>query len=701
MSIHNSLNIGFGRKVPLVLQAEAAECGLASLAMILEYHGKRYDLTQLRSKFGSSIKGVTLKDIVGVAEALELSTRPLRLELHELKQLKTPCIIHWDMSHFVVLVRVKSDHILIHDPAVGARKVSISETSKHFTGVALELHPTEQFSSIAQPSRVKISQLFGRFVGIKRTFFYLFVLAVLIEILGLVAPLFLSLVVDEAIVSADRDLLNVLALSFGFLLLLQVGISWLRSWSLMGLHASIEVQSRDNLAAHLLKLPVSYFESRHLGDILSRFGSQDTILNAVTEDIIEVILDGGMTILMLIVMFAIAPVLAMIAVIGACSYALIRVVTYTPIRQAEMEAIIWEARSETHLLETLRGIKAVKLNNAQNLRRIQWMNLNVEAINRNLEGEKIGLGIEAVNGLLVGLLTILMVWMGAQTILSGTLSVGLLLAFLAYSGVFLGRVSALTDTIIQLRMLKLHAERLADIALTAPEKTSGILAAKTGHNLKPVSIELRNISFRYSENEPFVLKNVSLHVASGEWIAIHGPSGGGKSTLLKIMSGLLQPTRGEVLINGEPLSYLGIDNFRRIAGVVLQEDQLFSGTLAENISFFSDSPDQGMIEASAKLASVHNDIIGLPMRYATLVGDMGTVLSGGQKQRVLMARALYKAPSILLLDEATSNLDVQNERHINSSINSLPLTRIVIAHRPETINAATRTIKMLDGRVAT
>jgi ATP-binding cassette subfamily B protein RaxB len=699
MSYFDRLNIRFRQRTPMVMQTEAAECGLASLAMIAGHHGQFVEMSALRAEFGSSLKGVTLKDVVAVADRMGFSSRPLRLELEELNQLRLPCILHWDMSHFVVLTSVTQNQVEIHDPAVGKRRLSMNEVSKHLTGVALELTPTEKFRTAKPPPRVKISQLFGRFVGLRRTFFYLIGIALVIEFFGLVSPWFMSLIVDEAIVSANMDLLNVLALGFGLILIIEAGVSWLRSWSLMGLNATIDAQASENLISHLLNLPVSFFESRHLGDILARLGSQDTILGALTEDFIEALLDGLMATLTLLVMLVISPMLASFAIFGAVVYGCLRLVSYAPIRAAEMEGIVWGARSETHLLETLRGIRSVKLNNAQALRRIQWMNFNVEAINRGLTESKINLAVSTTNIILMGLIEILVIWLGARAILAGTMSIGMLLAFLAYLNLFLMRVSALIDAGVELRMLGLHAERLADIALSEAEPDADNNGVGGELDKGPLSIELRNVSFRYSQNDPWVLENVSLTVQAREWLAIAGPSGSGKTTLLKILSGLAKPTRGEVLINGEPLTHYGIAKYRDRTGVVLQDDQLFSGSIGENISFFSDQPDQKKIELCAKLASVHEDIQTLPMRYATLVGDMGTVLSGGQKQRIVLARALYKMPGLLLLDEATSHLDVANERKINKSLAMLPVTRIVIAHRPETISAAERVIEMRDGEI--
>jgi ATP-binding cassette, subfamily B, bacterial CvaB/MchF/RaxB len=466
----------------------------------------------------------------------------------------------------------------------------------------------------------------------------------------------------------------------------------------MGLNASLKVQSRANLYSHLLNLPTSYFEARYLGDVMSRFGSQETILQAITGELVEAVLDGLMAAITLVIMLIFAPELALVVLAGAALYALLRWALYTPLRQASAEAIVWSARRDSHLLETLRGIRTVKLFNGQEERRVHWLNLLVETMNRQLTTEKLGLVFRAANGVLLGLLTILVVWLGARRVLDGRLSVGLLIAFLAYKDQFLQRVSELINKAVDLAMLRLHAERLADIALTPPEiRGSRPRPAHIEH--RPASIQLRNVSFRYSDYEPWVLKDLSLCVEAGESVAIAGPSGGGKSTLLKLLSGLVQPTQGEILVDGEPLTRIGLENYRSTIGVVMQDDQLFAGSIADNIGFFAERHDPERIEACAKLAAIHDEILAMPMGYDTLIGDMGTVLSGGQKQRVLIARALYRRPRILLLDEATSHLDIARERAVNDALRRLPMTRIAIAHRAETIQAADRVVQIAQGKI--
>lgn len=702
MSLLDGLSFGWGARLPLTLQTEAAECGLACLAMVAGYHGKPSDLTELRRHVAVSLKGVNLSNLVAMASELGLSSRPLRLELEELALLKTPCILHWDLNHFVVLKRVTRDSVVIHDPAVGVRKLTLAVVSRHFTGVALELTPLARFENAKPQQRVRLRSLLGRMVGLKRSLTQVFALALAIEVFAVMTPLFLQWVVDHALVSADRDLLLTLAIGFTLLLLLKTTVSAMRGWMLITVSAALKVQGRSNLLSHLLALPAEYFEARYLGDVMSRFGSQETILQAITTDVVEALLDGLLAIITLVIMFMFAPILAAVVLAGATLYGLLRWAGYAPLRQASAEAIVWAARGDSHFLETMRGIKTIKLFNAHEGRRARWLNLLVETVNRQIRTQNLQLLFTTANSLVIGVLLILVVWLGAQRVLDNLMTIGMLLAFISYKDQFLSRVSALIDKGVDLSMLRLHAERLADIALAQPEPRDPhpVVAAVPGRSdawPPPAAVEVRDLHYRYGNNEPWVLDGLSFRIEPGETVAIVGPSGCGKTTLLKILSSLLQPTRGEILVNGRPIAHSGLANWRSMIGVVMQDDQLFAGSIADNVSFFSDQPDLLRVETCCKLAAVNSEILAMPMGYNTLIGDMGTVLSGGQKQRLLIARALYRQPAVLLLDEATSHLDTASERAVNAAIRATRVTRIIIAHRPETIRSTDRVIALENG----
>lgn len=695
MEAFQRVNLGVGRKLPMTFQTEAAECGLACMAMIIGYHGGGADLPDLRRRFAVSLKGARLADLVRVADRVGFASRPLRVELDELRELQTPCILHWDLNHFVVLRAVRRRHIVVHDPSLGIRRVPIRQASEHFSGVALEMTPAGGFNPQRSAPRLRLTDVLGRMVGLKRSLAQVFMLALTIEAFAVVQPFFLQWVVDHALVSADRDLLATLALGFGLLMLLQVTVTALRGWILMVMSTSLKLQGRANLFSHLQRLPTAFFETRHLSDILSRFGSMEAIQNGLTGDLIEALLDGLLAIVTLAIMYLFSPLLASLVLASALLYGALRWALYTPLREASMGKIVWTARRDNHFLETLRAIKTIKLLGGQDERRAHWLNLLVETVNRDLVGQKLRLLFRVANGVLQGTVTIAVVWVGARLVLDNAFSVGMLLAFIAYKSQFSGRVSGLIDKAVDLRMLRLHGERLSDIVLTEPEAIDpGIGRAQ----VEP-SVEVRDLRFRYSAQDPWVLDGITFRIEAGESVAIVGPSGCGKTTLLKVLSSLLQPTSGQLLIGGEPVAHLGLEGYRRMLGVVMQDDQLLAGSIADNICFFDPQPSREEIERCAALAAIHDDIVAMPMGYDSLIGDMGAALSGGQKQRVLLARALYRKPRILLLDEATSHLDVALESSVNAAIRQSSMTRIIVAHRPETIRSADRTIALLDGRI--
>ena len=696
MDLLADLNFGSGKRLPVFLQTEAAECGLASVGMIACFHGHRIDLAGLRRRFTVSLKGATLAYLMQVAGRLHLAPRPLRLELEELPQLRAPCILHWNLNHFVVLKCADARGAVIHDPAFGMRRLSLAEVSKHFTGIALELSPTSDFHPADDRRRVHLRDLLGPVVGLKRSLAQVFVLALALQAIAIVSPFYMQWAVDGAVVSADRDLLTVLGLGFLMLAVMQVAISILRSWVVLYLSTTLNLQWLANVFSHLLKLPVSYFEKRHLGDVVSRFGAVSNIQRTLTSGFVEALIDGVMAIATFAMMLIYSAMLTAVAISAVALYGILRWAFYEPLRRATEEHIVHTAKQQSHFLETVRGVQSIKLFGRQEERRSRWLNLVVDAVNQDLATQKLGLGFRSANGLVFGVERIAIVWLGALLVLDSAFSVGMLFAFMAYKDQFSARVAGLIDKLIDLKMLNLQAERLADIVLTPPEHES----PPTPVDAIDASLEVRALSFRYSDTEPFVFMNCSFAVPPGESVAVVGPSGGGKTTLVKLMLGLLAPTDGKILAGGIDIQKLGIDRYRKLVGTVMQDDQLFAGSIADNVSFFDPSPDQAAIEHFARLASVHEDIVSMPMAYNTLIGDMGAALSGGQKQRILLARALYKRPRILFLDEATSALDVHKERTVNEAIRSLNLTRIIIAHRPETIASAERVIVLQGGKVA-
>lgn len=410
-------------------------------------------------------------------------------------------------------------------------------------------------------------------------------------------------------------------------------------------------------------------------------------------------LDGVLTIVTLVMMFLYSPSMAWIAIGAMVLYALGRWVWFRPLRNATEEQIVHAAKQQTHFIETVRGVRALKLFQRLDERRTSWLGLFVEQVNADLRTQKLNVLYRLMNGLLFGAERVLIIWLGARLVIAGDFTVGALLAFIAYKDQFVSRVSGLIDRLVEIRMLHLQGERLADIALAEQEQTSVEGLNRQELARLPATIDIKGLRYRYADGEPWVLDGVDLHVREGESVAIVGPSGCGKSTLLSVMLGIRIANEGDVLIGGQPLAKLGLEQLRSMIGVVMQDDVLFAGSIADNIAFFDQQVDHGWVEECARKAAVYEEIMAMPMGFNTLIGDMGAALSGGQKQRILLARALYKRPRLLFLDEATSHLDVMRETMVNQEIQALNMTRIIIAHRPETIASADRVITLEAGRV--
>ncbi|MBF4989482.1 peptidase domain-containing ABC transporter [Methylophilus sp. QUAN] len=699
MSFLSQLSFGLGRTLPITLQTEASECGLACLVMVSNYHGFRTDLATMRRLFLISIKGTTLSHLMGMAQAVGFTTRPVKLELEDLKDLRRPCILHWNFNHFVVLKEVGARHVVIHDPAMGIRKLTFEEVSAAFTGVALELWPNPGFKQVTFKQSVKLRDMMGHVTGLYRSLGQVLLLALALEVFALVSPFYMQWVVDHALVSADRDLLTTLALGFGLLVFMQQAISTVRAWVIMHMSTTLNVQWRANLFAHLIRLPVDFFEKRHLGDVVSRFGAIDQIQHTLTSTFVEAILDGVLTVATLAMMFLYSPTMAWIAIGAMLLYGLGRWAWFRPLRNATEEQIVHAAKQQTHFIETVRGVRALKLFQRLDERRSSWLGLFVEQVNADLRTQKLQVMYRLLNGLLFGVERILIIWLGAKLVMDGAFTIGVLLAFIAYKDQFVTRVSGLIDRMVEMRMLHLQGERLADIALAEQEPEVVDTMSKQEIEKLPANIVIQGLRYRYADGEPWVLDGVDLEIAEGESVAIVGASGCGKSTLMSIMLGLRPFKEGQILVGGQPLSKLGLSHLRNMVGTVMQDDALFAGSIADNIAFFDQQVDMAWVEECARKAAVYEEIAVMPMGFNTLIGDMGAALSGGQKQRILLARALYKKPKILFLDEATSHLDVAREAMVNQAIQALDMTRVIIAHRPETIASAKRVIVMVAGKV--
>lgn len=683
-----------GRRLPVILQAEQSECGLACLAMVLNFHGHRIDINTLRARLGATQQGLTLKSLVLLADRLELGARPLRLEPEELGKLQLPAILHWDMSHFVVLKALRRGRALVHDPALGEASHDAKAIAAHFTGVALELRPSPAFRQQDESRRLRLRDLWSYSEGFGRSFAQLLTLSLLLQLFALALPFYTQLFIDDVLVNQDFNLLQVMALGFFLVTLVRALTELLRTHVVLYLGNQMSFQFATNVCRHLLHLPLSWFTRRHPGDILSRFGALHHVKDFLCSGIVEVVIDGLMVAGTLALMFVYSPALTWVALVAVAVYGCLRFGMYGLFRRRNEELLHSGALESSNFLENLRAIQGIRLFGKEADRLAGWQNLYADVLNAGWRVQRLGIAVKFAHGLLIGTENIVLMLMGGYAVLNNQISIGMIMAYLAFKDQFYGRVFALIDKLFEFRLLELHLSRLADIALHEQEAHQHGIGAPPPQVCLVGGLQARGVGFRYHEQAPWLFRNVDLDVGNEEVVAVIGPTGCGKSTLLKLVMSLLQPEAGVVSLHGVPINVMGLEAFReRVAGV-MQDDALLSGSISDNITFFDPAPDRERVEYVASLAAIADDIRVLPMQYNTLVGSMGAALSGGQVQRILLARALYKRPRLLVLDEATSHLDVNTEKAVNKAIRQMKIARLVVAHRPDTILLADRILEL-------
>ena len=704
------LNFSFRRSVPLLLQTEMAECGPICVAMLAGYFGKHVDLAALRltcQRLGFSPQGTNLSELMTLANELQLNGTALKGEVDELLEMRLPCILHWKLQHFVVLTKItrrKGQYQYhINDPEVGAVVVNAKEFSSAFTGIVLSLTKHDAFRKASPSNKISFQGLFGECLGIKKQFSIILTLSFVLQMLSLAIPVYTQVIFDEVFALNASDLLNSLAVGFTGLVVFQVAIGALRGWSLIKLQGILGIQLAHNVFTHLLKLPYQFFSKRHIGDIQSRFGSIQSIQERMTNGLLATFIDGVMAFFLVILMFLYAWQLALCVVIAVLIYSVIKWVCFYKVQQEQLVLIKHDASLQTHFLETLRHIKTFTLFNLQKRREQTWLVQQSHVANSGIKVALWDLVLNHLQQIIFGLVNIGVLYLGAQLVLQQGLSMGMLIAFMAYKNQCTQRLTGLVDQLFQFKLLHLHMDRVADITLAeidnSIETKGGHEFAGRGQCIEHHQLELIDVSFAYAGHPP-VLQNINLVIDIGDSIVITGASGSGKTTLLHIMLGLLKPTSGEVRYNGQNIYKAGLRHYRHNIAAVLQGEHLLNGNVLENITMFAEQPSLVKCSRVLEQADMLQVIQSLPLGFYTLVGELGNIFSGGQIQRLLLARALYTEPKILFLDEATSHLDSRTEKQISTVIANLALTRICIAHRSETIAQFTTKLCLKDGNLS-
>jgi ATP-binding cassette subfamily B protein RaxB len=668
--------------------------------MIANCFGHDLDLNGLRQRFPFSMNGASLRGMMDVADRIGLNSRALRLEVSDFSQVQTPAILHWDLNHYVVLEQVRGKKAVIIDPTAGVGRVSmpLEEVSLHFTGLALEFDRKVEFTPISARAPVRIKGLFSGVTGLRRMLMQVVGLAVVLQTISIILPLQMQISIDNAINRGDISILSSVFIGFAALVVVNAVVGLLRNWTIESSSLLMSYKLVSNVVTHLINLPSDFFERRHIGDIMSRLSSVKSIQDIVTKGLAIAVIDGVTAIVLIVVLFAYSPILSAIVFMSVFLSVAVSAATYRVLKTSQEKQVVQSASEQSMLMEMVRAAVTLKTMGREHERIAAWRSRYVKSINATFTVSKWQMYIDTFNTMNYGLQTSAVIYLGCKDVASGAgLSVGMMVSFLAFRQMFSDRANALANQLSQFVFLRLHLSRVGDILTVPPEANAGSvpqdLSGPTG------AISLQNVSFRYGVVDRWVVQDCSLHIRAGEFIAITGASGGGKTTLMKLMLGLRVPSQGGVYLDGTEINPEYARQWRTHVGIVTQEDRLFSGSIAENISFFDPDLDMNKVISAAERAGVDADIRRMPMQYLSLVGDMGSSLSGGQKQRVLLARALYRDPKVLFLDEGTANLDEENEEKIAEMVADLSITRVVIAHRPALIRRADRVLRMSDGRL--
>jgi ATP-binding cassette subfamily B protein RaxB len=697
------LTLFSNKKLPLYLQDQLSECGLTSLAMILKYHKFDVDLSSLRNKYPISLEGMSCADITEICEAEGFIGDTYEMEMKNFPQLVLPAILHWDLSHFVVLKSIKNNKFIIHDPAIGELTLTEKDVSKHFTGYAVQIEPMlnelyqdskKEWENKDKDNRLTLGYFFRKTVNIKKSMGFILFMTLIAQILTMVIPAITQVIIDDFISGSTTDYMWYFIIGGLMIVVFRFLAQIIKGWAVIFMGYRLHASLSSYFFKRLVKLPMSYYENRTVADIFSRFGALNELKDTLTERVIDGVIDGFMSIITITAMFFYSPFLASITLGFMLAYLLLRYYFLSKQMINNQRYIMEKIKENGSFFDTIHNAQSVKIYGREEKRYQHWKKFYLSSANESVELTKAGLWYGSSEGLFEGIENVLLLCAGAFAVINESMSLGMLFAFFAYRTIFTGQSKSMINNVLELKLLTIHLDRLSDVE--NEEIEANLIGKNISSNVTKGEIEVRNLSFKFTGSKEFLFENVSFKIKAGENVVFTGPSGCGKSTLIKIIMGLMQPESGKVLVDGCDINDIGMIKYRKHIAAVSQMESLIAGNIMDNITFFDDITSMERVVDSAKKACVHDDIIKSPMQYNTVVGDTSNTLSGGQAQRVLLARAIYKQPKILFLDEATSFLDQSSEKAIVKSLKELPMTRISVAHRMETIAMAEREIKFED-----
>ena len=691
------------RRVPVVLQMSAADCGAACLTMIGCYWGGRLSLTACQRLMGSSANGVTALMIAQAARQMGLKVQAFRHSASGLAQANLPAILHWQGTHFVVLESWRGERVTVVDPALGRRTLTPDDLAAGYSGVTLTFAPAADFAQKVAPyadanGSARWRAFLARVLavpGIRPLLMQLVGASLLLQLAGLILPVTTWLVVERILPNPAQNLLLLLGIGLLVAVAAQAGISFGRALLTVRLQQQLDRRLIPDFFAHLLRLPYAYFQQRTTGDLLSRLEGNSAVRDLVTSGVLTGLLDGGLVLLYLAILYVQFPLFGWVVTATALAHLLLLSLSVRRVHELSQSALVTQAAEGSFAVQVLRGIESVKAAGTETWITAQWR----ERFDASLKAAAArGHYLAGVDSLFLFISTatpLLLLWLGTSAVATGQLELGQMLGLVVLASASLAPLGGVAGYIHQAQQIWAYLERMGDVLESAPEEME---PDQTPLSLTG-SIEVSDLAFRYAGQADFDLAQISFALKPGEKVALVGPTGAGKSTLVRLLLGLYRPDAGKICYDGRPLADLGLSRLRRQIGVVLQDSFLIGGTIRENIALHQPDLPLAQIMEAARLAGIHEEIERLPMKYESWVGEGGSALSGGQRQRLVLARALAPRPKILILDEATSHLDAATEAAIQSTLDQLDATCLIVAHRLSTVRHADRILVLDQGRI--
>ena len=683
-------------KVPQVMQMEVVECGAASLTMILAHYGKWLPLEEVRAACGVSRDGSSAKMILQAARNYGLDAKGFRMSPEALEG-KQPAIIHWNFEHFVVFRGFdRKGRACINDPGIGPVKWPMEEFRKHYTGVCLTFEPTEKFEKGGQQTSI-LSYMKKNLNGVSEAFWLTFSFALMGAFVALLSPLFTRIFLDEILSGKNADWVKWFFIGMGALAVFQFFVVLLQSRYTKRVAGALALKSNKDYLRHLLRLPMSYFAMRHVGDLQQRMHLNQEITNSLIEVLAPQVINIGLLVLYLFLMFSYSFWLTIIGFVAAgVNLAIVHYFAnfrINLIRSMEQS----EGQYFSATVSCIDNMESIKAAGAETGFFKYWSGLWAHKFNVNANADKQQAQMALLPVMANALCSVAVLVLGAYLILQGDLTVGMLMAFQGFMGSFLAPVNELVNGSQKIVEMRSQMERVEDV-MKYPEdhrdSEKEILQGKLGGLL-----EMKHVTFGYSPIQPPLIEDFNLRVEPGHSVALVGPSGCGKSTLAKLISGLYKPWSGEILFDGRPIESIPNEELTNSVAVIDQNVVLFDDTIAQNIRMWDPSIEDFTLMMACNDAEIRADIVSRPEGFDTKIVKGGQNFSGGQRQRFEIATALAREPIVLIMDEATSALDPKTEDEVMKRIRSMGPTQIIVAHRLSTIRDCDEIIVMDQGKI--